>query len=256
MRIFILITLLLSGCASNTVPPTVEENIFISQYVPKLMVRVSDDIPYIKAAKINTTGTDESGSLASTGVTADRYLFGNESKKKALIISIDRLSSTTFGRWYLEPPDYSAIPGIITLGEQTLNGDMYSTAIHTQSKNNNHILIKLYGKVLGVGDDYRLQIAYIEQLSKALDISSDTNSSLSGSTQKRVEEFSERADTSFTVLPFDEAALNQMLLGKADNEYLKENINQKDDAACDNSLSCAKGYFCVNNKCRKGFTTQ
>ena len=40
------------------------------------------------------------------------------------------------------------------------------------------------------------------------------------------------------------------------NEYLKQNLKKTEGTPCENSLECAKDYFCTNGKCTKSFAQQ
>ena len=230
--------LFISGCASTVPPPTVENNVFITYGVPKLMIKVSDKLPFQTASNKGYQGEDSLGSLSTIGLLTEKYIFINDTSISGLVIMIEKFSGAA-GYWEMNAPNYSLDPGIIVTGSTKMNGAPYSTGIVLSSGENESFLHKYYGRVLGAGNDIRLQIIYFERIY--------TLSPTSGF----VEEFNSKADNSFTILPYTATAPNNV---SQDNEYIKQNADKTDGTSCSDSLECAKGYFCINNRCAKGYT--
>ncbi len=237
-RLLLIITLFISGCASTVTSPTVEDNMFISYEIPKLMIKVSDKLVYRTGGKNNFQGTDSYGSLSTTGISIERYIFRNYRTKSGLVIMIQKFNGVA-GGWEMETPNYSSHPGKIVTGSTKMNGTPYSTGIYLNSQENGWFLYKSYGTIFGAGNDIRFQIHYRERIHTP------------SPTSEFVEEFSSKADNSFTILPYTATKPNKM---SQHNEYIKQNADKTDGTSCRDSLECAKGYFCINSKCTKGFT--
>ena len=239
--LFLLITFFISGCASTTTSPTVVDNIFISHGIPKLMIQVSDKFPFHSVEKKDYSGTDMHGSLATVGVKTERYIFENYASKRGLVIMIEKFRGTG-GRWEMEVPDYSSYPGILVSGSTEMNGKLYSTGIYSKTETYGQFIYKSYGRIFGSGYNIRFVILFFEKLNTLYP------------TSEFVEAFSQRADKSFSIMPYTATTLTKTSQDNKNNEYLKQNADKTDGTYCRDSLSCAKGYFCKNNICKKAFT--
>ncbi len=247
MRLLLIVTLFISGCVATSIPPTVENNTLINPNVPKLLIEVSDEIPFNDKGKGSGLGFDSFGSLASTGLSADQYLFGEDPEDRGLLISIVQFKGSPQMGWQMYTPDYSVIPGIIITGTSELKGDSYVTGIFIGSnKNNKQAMIKVYGRVFGANDDNLMQIFYAEELNEPIEISQTKGNSMSESQQKIVEEFNSRADNSFTILPYNEEILSKIRQLEKASGNIKQNVG-KTKKAVSNLDKCRSGWFIAKN---------
>jgi len=241
MTILLISTLILSGCAStSTLPTTVENNLLITHTVPKLAIQVSDRFTYQTPINKNRQGTDSLGSLSTAGIINESYVFKDYITRNLLVITFVKFDGIATN-WEMNDPDYSRHPGIISTGSTNLNGKPFLTGIYFRTEKKGWFVNKSYGRVVGPGNKMRLHITYIERVS--------TDSP----TSEFIEKLSTKADDSFTFLSYSEAKQMQKDKREAYNEYLQQNADKKEGARCNDSLGCAKGYFCVQGECTLGF---
>ena len=203
MGFLLAVIIVLAGCASTFLSPTVENNNFISHRSPKLVIQVSDDLPFIDSEKKERSGSDVYGSMSTIRVQKERYIFMDYRGDRGLVIALEKFKGTA-GKWEMEAPDYSSWPGIIETGSTRLDDRTYLTGIYVRSEKNGQYLYKSFGRVCGAGNTVRFQIFYSEKLRRSLPDSSGLSSTEQDSVAAFVKEFSARADSSFTILPYSE----------------------------------------------------
>lgn len=199
--LFFVIPLFISGCASTVTSPIVEGNTFISHNIPKLIIQVSEEFPFITTEKKHRSSIAASGSLASTGLLVEKYFFRDYARNRGLIIKMERFKGTG-GKWQMMAPDYSSNPGIIVTGSTEMNGKQYRTGIYIRSKNNKQFINKAYGRTVGAKNNIRFQMFYYEELNISLPSAESLSNMEDDYIKTFVEEFSSRANDSFTILPY------------------------------------------------------
>lgn len=168
----------------------VERNTFYSSKLPGIAISVEEQLTYDSTSKERGRGTtwDET---QDTAVETDYYYFSNQNQSIELTIALDTLKKS---RWHMEPPDYSQFPNLISTGTKTLAGSEYRTAIFSIKDGPYTSLIKVYGRVSGRATT--LQIFYINNVEKEW---SKPPASFTDQELIYLEEFSQRADSSFSI---------------------------------------------------------
>lgn len=202
--LFMAAVLLIQGCAATS--PDVEDNFFISHNVPKLLIKVSSDLPFITSETKSRSGEDMHGSLATIGMVTKKFVFKNYIEKRGLIIFIEKFKGAG-SKWEMADPDGSFFPGLIVSGTKEMNSSQYYTEIYLKSYRDGQYIKKSYERV--IGKNIRFTIHYIEKVNDSFQVSDSLENSKSETIDAFIQEFSTRADNSFAILPYSKKTLQK-----------------------------------------------
>lgn len=184
--------LVLSGCSGFNFKTErwVEENTFYSSNLPGIKICVDEQLSYDGSEKNHERGVNWDETLDTT-IETNYYYFSNQRQSIELTIALDAIKNS---RWYLEPPNYSQYSNLISTGNKTLAGAEFETAIFSIKDGPYTSLIKAYGR--RTGNATTIQIFYINNVEKEW---LPPPGSFTDQERKYLEDFSQRADKSFTV---------------------------------------------------------
>lgn len=190
--LILFILTIIMGCA-KVVPPTVENNIFISTSTPKIKIRVESDMPFIKSEKKTPTASDSGGSDGTIGIVREKYIFASKNGAKAFIIENWSFMGPSTN-WHFDSIDYSQEPNVLESGKFKAGNATYSTGIFMTKHKGQNYFHKYYFRL--IGNDIRLILTYTFLSQVVI----NDPKQLSNSERQSVREFSRLADNSFDIL--------------------------------------------------------
>ncbi len=193
---FLLLFFLMHGCASFEVPieRRVEGNTFYSEKYPKVKIKVSDDLQFVAHERERKKPESDTGVIGSRKMKIDHYLFANKKEGRFLKVKVHFILED---RWSLLSPDYSKQDGVMQSGEEYLFGTRYSTGIFLHRTGKGWVTLnKSWGRL--AGDAIALEILYMELMSRLV---WDDVTTLNEKQQKELQEFIERSNNSFEIIP-------------------------------------------------------
>ncbi len=197
----ILFILILSSCAGIDFYPKrwVADNTFYSTKLPDILVHVREDLRFQRSKVKNKLISGERGKR-TTGKKIETFDFFNNDvipPKEVVRIIIETL--TAHENWYMVATDYNTFSNSLSAREKILSGMRFATGVFVIDKVGYALLISGHTRV--VGDTTRLIINYWERVDK--DWLEKNPDSMSKEDSEFLENFIERAESSFTISEYD-----------------------------------------------------
>jgi hypothetical protein len=163
MMLFLFILTICACAATEVKRSMMDDNVFFSSSKPAIRIKLDPLFKLAKEDEKSTSGFDTHGSMKTSNVKVEQYIFsGSGSKKdKAVMIEFQELVSP---RWEFNPTLFKA-DNVFDSGSIKIHGKSYQYMVYAfLYKNGYYNIVRGYGKRAGAGNNAVIRIYYLEQV--------------------------------------------------------------------------------------------
>ncbi len=196
--VFFIMLLSLSSCATSTMKKWVEGDMFYSERMPAVRVRVKQGFTLDEVKSDEKSATDYSTGAETAMAEAQkivRAIFKDKQKGSRLTIKTSLFPPNA--KWSYYSPDYSGYSNILKHYDVKFLGGRYAVGIYPyENKKGTVYLVKKFGRIFG--EKSKLELYYSERVGAEWSKIRILNTRQ----DEFLKEFSKRADDSFEILPY------------------------------------------------------